>query len=247
MVNRKLIFSGEDQYTKLEVFDTRTLRNLHFGTSIIQSSMFLQDPYELEMEYNQVMMLALLYHSSPQSALFLGLGGGSMPKFLWRYFPKIQQHTVEISPLVIQTAKKFFLLPEDNRLSNECISAEKYMEKVFLDTFDLIFVDLFLSNQMAKAPIDPEFFISCKERLNEGGILVWNVWSSTPPHLLVESFQQIKSLFENVFLVQVEESPNLILIGMEKSGTIDLENRAKELTAQTGLDFAKLMKKKRIA
>lgn len=241
-----IIFTGKDSYTKIEVIDRGNIRHLHFGTPIIQSSMYLDNPYVLEMEYNQVMMLALLWQPTPQKALFLGLGGGAKAKFLWRHVPEVICHAVEISPLVITTAQQYFGLPQDERMVVECISAEKYFEEVPLETFDLIFVDLYVGNQMAEAPGDPLFFIRCKERLNPEGVLVWNLWSSTPKQAVEASVQQIKALFDEVQLLTVDESPNLIVLCKDQSAVSpqDLLQRAMVLTERTGLDFVGLMNKK---
>jgi spermidine synthase len=245
-VQDEIIFSGEDRYTKVEVIDRGNIRHLHFGTPIIQSSMYLDDPYALEMEYNQVMMLSLLWQPDPKNALFFGLGGGAKAKFLWRYFPSTISHAVEISPLVIATAQKYFALPQDERMVVECIAAEKYLEKPIREQFDLIFVDLYVGNQMAQALGDPSFFTSCNELLNPGGILVWNLWGSTPKTAVAASVQEVKSLFEEVLVLTVEESPNLVVICKEKTALShdELERRAGALTAQTGLDFVKLLRNK---
>ena len=242
----QIIFKGKDLYTSVEVIDTPTLRNLHFGTSIIQTSMFHDNPYSLEMEYNQVMMLSLLFHPNPTCALFLGLGGGSKPKFLWCYFPQIRCHSVELSPLVIETAQKYFHLPQDERFTISCTSAEKYLSQTN-DLFDLLFIDLYVGDKMAKGLKDPNFFTLCTAHLKQKGILIWNLWSSTSHQQIDFSIHQLESLFEEVLLLRVEESPNLILICKSKNSLSqkELEQQAAQLTTQTGMDFTTLMRKQR--
>ena len=241
----QIIFKGKDLHTRVEVIDTPILRNLHFGTSIIQTSMFHEAPYDLEMEYNQLMMLALLFHPNPSKALFLGLGGGSKPKFLWHYFPNIACHSIELSPLVIKTAQKYFCLPQDERFSVSCLSAEEYLGQTTA-TYDLLFVDLYVSDRMAQATGESFFFNNCKERLKPNGILVWNLWSSTPHAIITNAINHLESLFEEVLLLKTEESPNLILICKTKDflSKNALEQQARLLTAQTGMDFITLMRKK---
>jgi len=224
----------------VEVIDTALERNLHFGTSIVQSSMALSDPYAVNMEYNQVMLLALLFKSNPQKALFLGLGGGTKPKFVWRYFPQALCTSVEISPLVIETAKTYFALPNDERFITTCVSAEDYLERQG-PLQDVIFVDLYLSDRMADAPTQSDFFRRCKAHLLEDGVLVWNLWRSAARGATQKAIHQLDSLFEEVLLLQVEESPNLILIGKQKTEHEDLKRQASYLTTLTGLDYTTLM------
>ena len=76
-----LIFEGKDRFGPVEVVDGPLLRTMHFGTPTIQSSMYLNDPIALEMEYNKVMMLGLVFNPNPESALFLGLGGDPSQNF----------------------------------------------------------------------------------------------------------------------------------------------------------------------
>jgi spermidine synthase len=73
-----LLFQASDAHGSAEVVEDKNLRHLHLGTSVQQSSMFLNDPYALEMEYTQKMAASVLLFPNPQSALFLGLGGGSL-------------------------------------------------------------------------------------------------------------------------------------------------------------------------
>lgn len=233
----ELIFSGEDRFGKVEVYDTPTLRNLHLGTPIIQSSMFHHDPYALEMEYNRVMMLPLTWMDAPKNGLFLGLGGGSKAKFLWRYFPTTYCHAVELSPLVIETSRKYFHLPDDQRFTIECSSAEAYLERKKTEPFDLIFVDLYLGDGMA--PITQNFFAKCKEHLSGNGTIVWNLWRSTSKVFMKAAFKEFESLFQEFHIFTVKESPNLILVGKGKTTFSQkrIEERRVELTRLTGLDF----------
>lgn len=238
----QIIFKGKDRFTSVEVIDTPLERNLHFGTSIVQSSMSLSDPYAVTMEYNQVMLLALLFKPNPRKALFLGLGGGTKPKFVWRHFPQAICTSVEISPLVIETAKTYFALPNDTRFIIESASAEEYLSRPG-PLQDLIFVDLYLADRMADAPNQSDFFRHCKAHLHEDGILVWNLWRSATRGATHKAIQQLDSLFEEVLLLQVEESPNLILIGKQKTALSrqNLEKQASYLTTLTGLDFISLL------
>ena len=48
--------------------------------------------------------------------LFIGLGGGSAPKRMWRDFPELQLQVVELDPEVVDAAYRWFELPRDPRL-----------------------------------------------------------------------------------------------------------------------------------
>jgi hypothetical protein len=51
----------------------------------------------------------------PRSALLVGLGAGSLAKFIYRYLPDCRITVVEINPQVEFIARQFFKLPDDPR------------------------------------------------------------------------------------------------------------------------------------
>lgn len=54
------------------------VRSLHFTIGEIQSSMRLDRPDELEVDYTRTMMGFLLLASRPRYIAMIGLGGGSL-------------------------------------------------------------------------------------------------------------------------------------------------------------------------
>src|SRR2546425_2346841 len=79
-----------DKKTKsaIAVSDARGVRTLHVGGEAIQSSMRLDDPFALALDYTRCMMAFLLFHPQPREVLMIGLGGGSLPKFFHKNLRK---------------------------------------------------------------------------------------------------------------------------------------------------------------
>lgn len=211
----ELIFEGHDAFGTVEVVDAPPLRTLHLGTPTIQSSMYLDDPYALEMEYLRKMALALVFKPTPRRALFLGMGGGCLPKFIWKYIPECHVDAVDISPLVIEVCRRFFQLPEDMRLQVYESDALHFLQGVVSNDhrYDILFVDLFSSQGMAPVLDDTQFFDACHQVLNDNGILVWNVWRSAAKDQLQRLFDRFQQVFgpHFVFLLN-KESANYILM-----------------------------------
>ncbi|MBT6146034.1 MAG: spermidine synthase, partial [Gemmatimonadetes bacterium] len=80
--------------------------------------MFVARPDELALEYTRCMMMALLFLDAvPRRVLMLGLGGGSLVKFLLRWCQDCDVDVAELRPAVVDVAQRFFGLPEtDDRL-----------------------------------------------------------------------------------------------------------------------------------
>src|SRR5882672_7498879 len=82
------------------------VRYLHIGGDAIQSAMRLAKPDRLELHYTRAMMGFLLFHPQPKKLLMIGLGGGSMPRFLHRAFPAARIMALEISPEVVAASRR---------------------------------------------------------------------------------------------------------------------------------------------
>ena len=93
------------------------VRMLHIGGDAIQSAMRLSAPDALELDYTRAMMAFLLFRPEPRDLLMVGLGGGSIARFVHARMPGARVAVVEIDPGVIAAAKHYFgLPPEDARL-----------------------------------------------------------------------------------------------------------------------------------
>lgn len=240
----RLLFQGKDLYTSVEVVEDPPLRLLHFGTSVSQSSMYLDNPYKIEMEYNQVMLLSLIYNPTPKKVLFLGLGAGAKQKFIWKHF-SCEVHSVELSPLVIEVGYRFFEIPRDPKMIIHQTDAVQFLRESEEVDFDFIFVDLYDANGMASVVGTSDFFQLCRNKLNATGVLVWNLWRQTDEKLMKSTINSLTQAFEAPYkILTVEESLNLVLYTFASNLDISLEilkENAAQLSVKTGLDFTSLL------
>src|SRR5258706_3756999 len=120
------------------------VRYLQFHSHWIQGAMRLAHPWALELDYTRGMMVALLMDPDrgwPRSVLQVGLGAGSITKFLHRYFPGAKLEVVELDPEVVLNAWQFFGLPQESaRLRIELGDGYRYMATT-RKRFDLIVLD----------------------------------------------------------------------------------------------------------
>jgi spermidine synthase len=242
----ELIFHRYNKEEKVEVVDGPLLRTLHFGTPTIQSSMFLTDPFALEMEYNRVMMLSLVFNTAPENALFLGLGGGAKAKFLWKYFPMCQIESVEYSASVIDVAHRYFAVPHHKRLIVHEEEAFKFLKKRNKQLYDLIFIDLYIDSGMSKSVGFQDFFNLCYQKLKAGGILVWNMWRTSAKELIEQSVGNLSRAFgQNLLILPIQESLNFIIYAFKSPFPTfsfpDILSCATALTTSTGMDFVKTL------
>src|SRR5690349_8452112 len=100
----------------IEISEQKGVRSLHFGSPWVQGAMRIARPWALELEYTRQMMAPLLLHddSWPATVLQIGLGAGSLTRYLLRARPYARQVIVELSTDVVAAARQFFKLPEDH-------------------------------------------------------------------------------------------------------------------------------------
>ncbi len=101
------------------IYVTPTSRSLMFSRGEIQSRMWTGDPYALNLEYTRLMMGFLLLNPEPRRIAMVGLGGGSLAKFCYRYLPSARIDVYEINPQVI-ALRDSFLVPTTTSVSRCC-------------------------------------------------------------------------------------------------------------------------------
>ncbi|MGB7992115.1 MAG: fused MFS/spermidine synthase [Candidatus Methylophosphatis roskildensis] len=163
----------------IEVSEQAGVRYLHFGTEWIQGAMRVARPWSLELDYTREMMAALLLRPGddwPARALIIGLGAGSIAKFLYRHRPAARLDVVEINPEVVALARHAFRVPEDDgRLCVHRADGAAFV-KTGRTRYDCILVDGFDHRARAGALATEAFYRDCRKRLSRRGLLVANLF-----------------------------------------------------------------------
>lgn len=230
----------------IQINEEAGVRYLQFGAHWIQGAMRIKRPWALELEYARDMMLPLLLRegSWPGSVLTIGLGAGSITKFLYRYVPAAKLEVVEIDPEVVLTAWTFFRLPaESERLRIEIGDGYEYVANT-RKRYDLILLDGFDARVEAGKFDSPAFYRMCKARLNSGGILATNLVSRRGRPK--ESIERIRRVFGGRVLVLPPNEANTIAItavGAPIAASFaQLRHSARQLQTSTGLDLSTTLK-----
>jgi spermidine synthase len=245
LYGRYLVLKDHDEFGPVEVVEDEKHRSLHFGNPVNQSEMSLNDPYALTLDYTRVMAMALLFHSSPRSVLNLGVGGGSIPKFLWKYFPECHLDLVERSPLVADISYNYFSFPKDARLQYHIVDALDFL-KESTEKYDLIFIDLFQQKGPSEIVLKPDFFRLCQERARDkNSIIICHLWSTAPKDTIMQSVHKLYETFgKNMLIVQAEHNSIVLLIfssEAERFSVSDIVRSAERLESQTHLNFPQLL------
>ena len=166
----------------IDISEEAGVRYLHFGSDWVQGAMRIARPYALELEYTREMMAGLILRDGatadshwPRRVLLIGLGAGSLTKFLYRYRPNTKITVVEIEPSVVAAARFHFKLPdEDKRFHVEIADGADFIQKTKSE-YDLILVDGFDEDARAGVLDTLPFYLNCKAKLSQQGLVVCNL------------------------------------------------------------------------
>lgn len=169
-----------------EGVDTRRgrvrVRLMSTNPGYLQSGMLIDDPDELYFEYTRFYALSSRYVPDAKSALMLGGGGYSIPKWLLSgkhgFNGKPLVDVVELDPAMTAVAAKVFGLPNDPRLSIHHEDARAFLNSLNRQ-YDLVFVDVFNSHYAIPFQMTTgEAMGAMRRAVAPGGALLMNVISA---------------------------------------------------------------------
>jgi spermidine synthase len=237
---RKPAHDAESVY----ISETHGVRSLHIGSDTVQSSMRLAKPDDLELSYTRSMMGFLLFAPPPAEVLMIGLGGGSLAKFVFHRIPGARTRAVEVNPRVVAIARQYFHVPEDGeRFEVLTTDGAEYVQREDVSA-DVMLVDGYEADRHVEALATPAFYEACRMRLKPGGIMVVNLWGRDK--LFYTLVKRIEDAFPGGIVSLPAERPgNVVVFGFESkrpivSWTI-LGKRAIELEVEYGLEFPRFV------
>lgn len=229
-----------DEQGLLEVYETATNRSLYFGNDHRQSSFSLQQPDGLALHYTRNMLTALLFNPAPQHVLLLGLGGGSLARFLLAQFPECRITALESRAAVVSIAQRFFHLPQDPRLDIITGDGVHYIANTE-QQFDLILVDAFDPEGVHPGVCSPAFFSDIQQRLAARAVMSMNLWTTNRRACKATLNAMRESFDKSLLTLPLGRNSNLIALGLKgHPAVIDyraLREPARILRRQLGLDL----------
>ncbi len=230
----------------VHVSERNGVRSLHLGNNLVQSAMRLAFPNQLELAYTRCMMGFLLFHPHPQNVVMIGLGGGSLAKFVHHRLPGVKTTAVEINPEVVAAAHNYFSLPADDPRLHVVIGDGADYMATHPGGADVLMVDGFDGGCQVASLCTQDFYNHARAALRKNGVLVVNLLSRD------KGFQNYIKRIENSFsgnvaTLMAEPIGNVIAFAFRqnpgKRVWNHLPRRAKKLEQQFALPFTDFAKK----
>jgi spermidine synthase len=227
-------------HAPVEISERNGIRYLHLGGPAVQSAMRIKEPCSLELEYTRAMMAFLLFNRAPRDIALIGLGGGSIAKFIHQHLPECRLTALEINPEVVAAARAYFMLPQDDERLAVITGDGAAFVHANPDSQDTLLVDGYDAKRIVDALASPEFYRACRSMLRPGGVAVFNLWGSDEYY--PRYFDRIAHAFgEHVLQLPAEKKGNIIVFAFRKPlpsvEMAPLLHEARRLADQLDLEF----------
>lgn len=175
-LGEQVLFRQDTQYHRITVTESATSRNLRFDNTR-QSGVDMKDGVTSAVRYPDYMQLSMALKPDSRRALVLGLGGGMITKRFWHDYPQMTIDSVEIDPVVVDVARRYFAFPEDARLRVFTEDARRYIQTTS-DSYDIVVMDAYYAESLPFHLTTQEFFRETKSRMAPDGVMAYNVISA---------------------------------------------------------------------
>lgn len=170
------VYQEDSPYQQVRIRDDQLFRYLVLDRTF-HAVMWKADPIPLFLPYSQLMVTSLALVPEPARGLILGHGGGSLAKWLARYWPALELDVVEFDPVVVRMADEYF---EYRPPANHHVFVKD--GRAFLNgtdrTYDLIWIDAFARHMIPFHLTTVEFFAAVRTHLSPRGVVAVNLASS---------------------------------------------------------------------
>jgi spermidine synthase len=242
-----LVHSVKSPYSNIQIHDYDRLRSLSFvepGINVRQSLMDLDNPGHLMIPYTRYMFASKLVKHPQRRVLVVGLGGGSMVRFLNQHFPSTQVDAVEIDPVIVKIAADYFGTRPSRRTRIFTEDAFDFLGRD-VGRYDAIYMDAFLEPGPKTDPRGvpqnlktTDFLRSLRHKLNPGGVIAFNLSEHRQTQ---QDIRTIAAAFPSIYEFQVPNTKNRVILATmdpaPRSGAA-LRAAGRRLDAQRSVGFS---------
>jgi spermidine synthase len=209
----RLLVEEYDEYGGLRVIELGRYRALYFDSPSCQGRLHLKKPWKPSSEYLHSLMVGAGYAQNIQRILILGLGPGALVHTLHHLYPEAVIETVELRDKVYQLAEKYFNLPTQSDQFIYTIDDATHFIKRAHQAYDLIIVDMAMSDSISPLLVQPGFWDHIITHLTPEGVLCANLWKGAE-HRFEWIFNHLgQSLSTPPFILHHQQLDNLVVFG----------------------------------
>ncbi len=239
--DEKILVARHSAYQAIRLTENaQGLRILRFGAEgASQSIVRADDPRHLELPYTRLLPACLAFFPKPARVLIVGLGGGSLPRFLHAQFQEVTVDVVEIDAEVVKVAREFCGLVEDERLRVFVDDGRDFIEDC-VGAYDVIILDSFDADSIPAHLATLEFLHAVQKALTPQGIVIANVWGPTFNPIYAEMLATYRAAFADVYILDVPAPGTKLFVGLRERREMEcvqLIAAAREISRAHGFGY----------
>lgn len=213
--NDQTLYEGDSIYHHITIREDGGERCMIFGRQrdLRQTCIDLAKPDASVFEYSAMMFAGFLFRPDAKKVCLIGLGGGYIPTVFRMHLPKVRLQTVEVDPHVDKLARKYFAfaVPANQALA---IDDGRQFLKKSRERYDQIWLDAFNSDYIPAHMTTKEFLQLAKSRLNDGGIVIQNLFCDNK--LYDAQIATFQTVFAKVFVFEGQRSGSCIIVASDR-------------------------------
>jgi len=238
----KVLYERDSLYHHIRVSEIEGYRYLSFNrTRGSQSVVNIHDIFELKFPYTRAsFVIPAFLDRKPERILYIGLGGGSIPRVMGKYYPEAQIDIVEIDKEVIRVAKEFFFFEPTPMMNIIEMDGRRFLRSSS-DHYDIIFLDAYDDLSIPFHLTTREFLEIVKEKLTPDGLVASNIWGPRNDKFYLSEAKTYQQVFPNLYLIDAIETNNYIFVAYHNKNKITktiIQERVSQLQDWFKFDFS---------
>ncbi len=226
---RDLVYERVTPYQTFQVYESEGVRTLR-SDRVPQAAVSLATR-ESAMPYNHAAPAILLLAPHPRRALFIGLGGGTVGRYLQSRDPEIDVQYVDIDPAVPAIARRFFFFQPGPRMRVAIEDGRQYLH-ASKETWDLIYADAYIGQSVPFHLTTVQFLDEVKRHLNPGGAFALNLAGGLGDPFSKSMYRTVRERFESAYYFRIPRVFNALVVANGNADTLsnaDLLQRGRDL------------------
>jgi spermidine synthase len=226
---RDLVYERVTPYQTFQIHENEGVRTLR-SDRVPQAAVSLTS-HESTMPYNHAAPAVLLISPHPKRALLIGLGGGTVGRYLQSRDPQIDVQYVDIDPAVPEIARRFFFFQPGPRMRVAIEDGRQYLHAA-KEKWDLIYVDAYIGQSVPFHLTTVEFLDEVKRHLNPGGAFGLNLAGGLNDPFSESMYRTVRERFDSAYFFRIPRALNALVVANENADTLsrdDLLQRGREL------------------
>lgn len=166
-----------------------------------QGAVHLQRPQQPVFPYQRAFLALARSRTQLNSFLSIGVGTGTAMNSVLHTHQTVKLHGVEIDDVVLESAIQYFGAPNHRQAEYWIGDGMAFLTSNHPYTYDLIFIDAYMRNQVYQPALQPYILQALRSRLTPKGVAVYNIIAA---NYRSDAWQEFLETAKNTFEIVLD-------------------------------------------